>query len=198
MNNQTCYEMLINNCDLKKGSILFNRHKISMNKFLKDIEEFAISLVELGFKKGDVLTIYLPTCPQALVGFYVCSKLGVIANIVHPLLPLDKLKENLLQTKSKGLMFYDILIKDHKELVGLNQILISCSIANYVFFRKGLYYLYTKIKSKTCNHTLKYSKLINHKNKNSTANIVTGGDFVMMSFAPCIVVEQVVNLKSFK
>ena len=174
MNNQTCYEMLINNCDLKKGSILFNRHKISMNKFLKDIEEFAISLVELGFKKGDVLTIYLPTCPQALVGFYVCSKLGVIANIVHPLLPLDKLKENLLQTKSKGLMFYDILIKDHKELVGLNQILISCSIANYVFFRKGLYYLYTKIKSKTCNHTLKYSKLINHKNKNSTANIVTG------------------------
>ena len=175
MNNQTCYEMLINNCDLKKGSILFNRHKISMNKFLKDIEEFAISLVELGFKKGDVLTIYLPTCPQALVGFYACSKLGVIANIVHPLLPLDKLKENLIQTKSKGLMFYDILIKDHKELVGLNQILIRCSIANYVFFRKGLYYLYTKIKSKTCNHTLKYSKLINHKNKNSTANIVTGG-----------------------
>ena len=163
MENMTCYEMLIKNCNYKKGAIIFNKHRITMEKFIKDIDAFAESLHNLGFKKGDVLTIYLPTCPQSLVGFYACSKLGIIANIVHPLFPLDQLKDNLIKTKSKGLMFYDILIKDHKELICLNQILISCSIANYVFFRKGIYYLYTKIKSKACKRTLKYSKLIMQK-----------------------------------
>lgn len=120
MNNQTCYEMLKNTCDTKKGNIIFNGHKISMKMFLRDIDNFSISLRNLGFKKGDVLTIYLPTCPQSLVAFYACSKLGIVANIVHPMLPLEQLKNNLLQTKSKGLMFYDILIKDHKELANFN------------------------------------------------------------------------------
>ena len=130
--------MLREGVDMKKGNIIFNDHKISMKLFLKNIEDFAISLKKLGFNKGDVLTIYLPTCPQALVAFYACSKLGVIANIVHPLLPLDQLRENLKQTKSKGLMYYDILIRNHKDLASLNQILINCSISNYVILRKVL------------------------------------------------------------
>lgn len=175
MENQTCYEMLINNCDLKKGSILFNGHKIVLHKFIKDINEFSLSLIELGFKKGDVLTIYLPTCPQAIVAFYACSKIGAIANIVHPLMPIDNLKENLKQTKSKALMFYDLLIKDQKQLANLNQILINCSISNYVVFRKGIYSLYVKIKTKACTKALKYSKLINHKTTQSPLNFLRVG-----------------------
>ena len=175
MENQTCYEMLLNSCDLKKGSIIFNGHKIPLNRFIKDTNEFARSLTKLGFVKGDVLTLYLPTCPQAIVGFYACSKLGVIANIVHPLLPIDKLKENLKQTNSKGLMFYDILVKDQKDFLDLNQIIISCSISNYVFFRKGIYSLYVKIKTKTFNHAIKYSKLVNRKNSNQTNGIKIAG-----------------------
>lgn len=158
----TCYEMLVKNCDRKKGNIVFMRHKLSMNRFLKNIDDFAVSLKKLGFKKGDVLTIYLPTCPQALVGFYACSKLGVVANIVHPMLPLEKLKENLITVKSKGLMYYDILIKDHRDLKDLNQILINCSIANYFFFRKLFYYIFAMSKHKPCKNSIHYSKLIMH------------------------------------
>lgn len=80
--------MLKDCCDLKKGCIVFSGHKISMKTFLKNIEDFSSALFRLGFKKGDVLTIYLPTCPQAIVAFYACSKLGLVANIVHPLTPL--------------------------------------------------------------------------------------------------------------
>ncbi len=156
----TCYEMLLNGCDLQKGSILFNKHKISMARFIRNIDSLADSLYDLGFRKGDVLTIYLPTCPQSLEAFYACSKLGVIANIVHPLLPMDQLKENLLATKSKGLMYYDILVKNHKELNNLNQILINCSVSNYLIFRKLFYYLFARSKYKTNKLSLNYSKLI--------------------------------------
>lgn len=167
MKSITCYEMLLKTCEIKKGNIIFNGHKISMKNFLKNIEDFAFSLVSLGFKKGDVLTVYLPTCPQALVAFYACSKLGIIANIVHPLLPLDKLKQNLEETKSKGLMFYDILIKDYKSLSKFNQILINCSITNYVIFKKLFYFLYKKIKFKfkTYCKSIKFSRMIYHNRK---------------------------------
>lgn len=161
----TCYDMLIKNCDLKKGSIIFNKHKISLNKFIKDIDEFASALLNLGFSKGDVLTIYLPTCPQSLVGFYACSKLGIVANIVHPLLPMDKLKENLMTTKSKGLMFFDAIIKDDAELKTLDQILIQCSIMDYVFFRKPIYAIYLRCKGKVYKNSFKYSKLVSLKQK---------------------------------
>ena len=174
MEYSTCYDMLVNMSDRKKGSIIFNRHKISINRFIRDIDVFAVSLRKLGFKKGDVLTIYLPTCPQSLVAFYACSKLGVVANIVHPLLPLNQLEENLKKTKSKALMFYDILIKDHKDLLSLNQkYLISCSVSNYVIFRKGIYALYAKFKSKKCKHVIKYSKLVPIKSQNDETNYKT-------------------------
>lgn len=171
--NKTCYEMLKEGADMKKGNIIFNDHKISMKTFLKNIEDFAISLKKLGFNKGDVLTIYLPTCPQALVAFYACSKLGVVANIVHPLLPLDQLRENLKKTKSKGLMYYDILIRNHKDLASLNQILINCSISNYVILRKVLFLLFAIYKCRTYKKAIKYSKLIKH-NKNATPIDVEG------------------------
>ncbi len=165
----TCYEMLQATCD-KSASIYFEEHKLSMNRFLKHIDEFAISLVELGFKKGEVLTIYLPTCPQALVAFYACSKLGVIANIVHPLIPLEQLKENLKTTNSKGLMFYDILIKNHNKLNDCGQIQIKCSIADYVFFRKPVFRLYIKLKSITdSKQCLKYSDLVNFSKKHKSS-----------------------------
>lgn len=165
LDNWTCYDMLVKNCDMKKGNIIFDNHKISMKAFIRYIDDFAISLTKLGFKKKDVLTIYLPTCPQSLIAFYACSKLGVVANIVHPLTPLDKLKENLAQTKSKGLMYYDILIKDHKTLATLNQeILINCSISNFVIFRKIFYSMFARTRYKAYKKSLKFSKLIKHNN----------------------------------
>lgn len=171
--NKTCYEMLVDGVDLKKGYIVFNGHKISTRTFLKNIEDFAISIKNLGFKKGDVLTLFLPTCPQALVAFYACSKIGVIVNIVHPLMPIDKLKDNLKQTKSKGLMYFDILIKNHKDLASLDQILINCSISDYVVVRKLIFKIFSFYKCKTYKNSIKYSKLVKN-NKNVTPTEIEG------------------------
>lgn len=179
MEEKTCYEMLIENADIKKGNILFYNHKISMKTFLRNIDDFAISLKKLNFKKNDVLTIYLPTCPQALVAFYACSKLGIIANIVHPLLPIEKLKDILKQMNSKGLMFFDILVKNQKVLSGLNQTLIRCSIADYVVFRKPLFSLFVRCKCKYYKKAIKYSELIRHSKKEANVKVKGKSDDVV-------------------
>ena len=138
--------MLLEGCDREKGGILFLGHRIPMKNILNDIESFAAGLRSRGFVRGDVLTIYLPTCPQAVVAFYACSKLGVIANIVHPLTSAEKLREIADAVHSKGLMYYDLLAGDGRCFSDMGQILIRCSVSDYVVVRRGLFLLYAKLR----------------------------------------------------
>ena len=86
----TCYDILQRGVD-RKGHIVYYGHKIPVSQFLRDVERLAGGLVQLGLKQGDVVTLQLPTCPQSLAAFYACSKLGLIANVVHPLVPVKLL-----------------------------------------------------------------------------------------------------------
>ena len=143
----TCYEFLHGGVN-RDGYIVYYGHKLKMSQFLQDIESFSGALISLGLTKGDVVTLYLPTCPQALVAFYACSKLGIIANIIHPLVPVNLLAQNLQKTGSKALMFYDATVKDERPLTKLNQLLIRCSIADYVNIRKPIYKAYSRLSGK--------------------------------------------------
>ena len=42
-------------------------------------------LIETGLRRGDVCAICLPNCPQALVAFYACVRVGVVAAEHNPL-----------------------------------------------------------------------------------------------------------------
>lgn len=158
---ETCYSKLMRAYkDNQKGYIVFNKHKMKTSELLRDIESFSYALKYLGFKRGDTLTLYLPTCPQSVVAFYACSKLGVRANIVHPMLPFERLVKNMEKTNSRGLMYYDILIKDQQKLEETNQILIRCSISDYVFFRKMFYKIYTRLTTKSTKFSMNYKNLL--------------------------------------
>lgn len=79
-----------------------------MKKFIEDIEKFAAFINAKGFKKGDVFTVFLPTCAHAAVAFYAFNKLGIIVNFVHPLTPPQALEEIIEVTKSKGILMLDL------------------------------------------------------------------------------------------
>ncbi len=156
--SETCYSMLQKGVN-KQGFVVYYNHKIPMQKFLHDIEGVAASLASLKLNKGDVVTIYLPTCPQSLVFFYACSKLGLVANFVHPLIPLGLLKQNLQKVGSKVLLFYDALLRDESSLAELNQILVRCSVFDYVTLRKPFFALYAMAGAARLKNVLTYSKM---------------------------------------
>lgn len=156
----------------KDGKIVYYDHVIPMRKYLRDVDAFARGLSNLGLTKGDVITVYLPTCPQSLVAFYACSKLGLIASFVHPLMPVDELAKNIETTKSKALLFYDVLVKDERKITELNVTLVRCSICDYVTFRKPIYALYASTVGKRVKGVLKYASLI----KDATPTPVVGDE----------------------
>ena len=173
----TCYEFLHGGVN-RDGYIVYYGHKLKISQFLQDIESFSGALKLLGLTKGDVITLYLPSCPQALVVFYACSKLGLIANIIHPLVPVNLLEQNLKKTGSKALMFYDATVKDERPLATLNQTLIRCSIADYVTVRKPVYKLYSRFSGKRVSGLATYRELLKKGKGVSTELVGVGEDLL--------------------
>ena len=75
--------------------------KVSYKKFIKQIDRCSYSLKKLNLKKGDIVTICLPNIPEALILFYALNKMGVIANMLHPLSAEEEIKQSLNRTNSK-------------------------------------------------------------------------------------------------
>lgn len=173
----TCYEYLISGAN-RKGFIDYYNHKIPISEFLRDIESFSGALASLNLTKGDVITLYLPSCPQSLVAFYACSKLGLIANIIHPLVPVNLLAENLKKTNSKVLLFYDATVKDERPLLKLNQKLVRCSIADYVTFRKPIYAFYSRCSGKRLSKITTYKQLLRSGKGVQTQLVGNGSDLL--------------------
>lgn len=161
---RSCYQLFAERAD-KNADVIFYGHRTPVSVLLAHVDGLAASLSSLGLKVGDVVTLYLPTCPQAIAAFYACSKCGLIANVVHPLTPIAKLGQNLQAVGSKALLFYDALVKDERPLAEFGQILVRCSIADYVSLRKPIYKLYSAISGKRLGggKCLFYSKLVRNK-----------------------------------
>lgn len=54
-------------------------------EFDRLISKCADALAYLGLKKGDTITISMPTTPQGIICFYAANKIGAVASLIHPL-----------------------------------------------------------------------------------------------------------------
>ncbi|HPQ46945.1 MAG TPA: class I adenylate-forming enzyme family protein [Clostridia bacterium] len=69
--------------------------KTTYSSFLKDVDDCAGTLAGLGISKGSIVSLFLPNIPIALVLFYAISKVGGIANFIHPRMPVSQISDIL-------------------------------------------------------------------------------------------------------
>lgn len=83
----TIYEYLYqNNKDYPNDIALeYMGSKITYGKMFAHIDDCVKSLTSLGVKIGDIVTIALPSIPEALYMVYALNKMGAVANMIHPL-----------------------------------------------------------------------------------------------------------------
>ncbi len=133
--NLTCYDYL-KVCAKKTGdfnAVVAFGSKTKLSKIISDIDALAAYFNSLGIKQGDAVTIFLPNVVHAFTTFYSLNKIGVIANIVHPLTSPEGLKESLDITKSKAIFILDILASKYADVLNESGILvIICSNSDYV------------------------------------------------------------------
>ena len=130
--NKNCYQYL-RECTEIYDDVYMMQHfgvKYYRSKIFSDMDALAgYFQKEMGLKRGDVFTIFMPTTVQSIIAFYALNSIGVITNFVHPLMSTDFLKEQLEAVGSKGVMILDLLAKDHIKTINDSGLpcLVCCS-----------------------------------------------------------------------
>lgn len=86
-----CYECIDVNVEKGLGEVpaiiwdspvTNSKARITYSDLLDRVQRFAGVMKDMGVKKGDVVMIYMPMIPEALVGMYACARLGAIHSVV--------------------------------------------------------------------------------------------------------------------
>lgn len=118
----------------------------SYAQFVEEIDRCADALASLGLKKGDRMTIAMPTCPQAIICFYAVNKLGAVASMIHPLSTATEIEFYLNLSQSRFALTLDAFYAKFKEVrdkTGLKKLILA-RIPDYLGWLKRLGFNLTK------------------------------------------------------
>lgn len=108
----------------------FMGKKVTYADMMKGIDKVAKALMAHGVRRGDAVTIAMPNTPQALWAFYAVSRLGAIANMIHPLSSQKEITFYLDDSESVLMitmdMFYDKAVKARAEAKNAKTEIIVC------------------------------------------------------------------------
>ena len=141
--NISIYEQLLRTSKQYPNLIAYEyfNKKVTFSKFIRQIDQAAISFKKLGIKKGSIVSIVLPNVPEALISLYALNNLGAIASMVHPLSSEEELKEKFVSTKTTHLVMIDLYYKEIKRILKFTNIektiFVSASDSMNIFMKIG-------------------------------------------------------------
>ena len=84
----------------------------SYQTFLLKVRRASRAFAAAGLKEGDSVTICLPNIPQAIDAFYALDRIGVIANMIHPLSAKSEITFYLNKGKSPYILTVDMFYEN--------------------------------------------------------------------------------------
>ncbi|WP_414468817.1 acetate--CoA ligase [Methanobacterium sp. ACI-7] len=81
--------------------------KMTYYELYREVNKFANALKNLGVKKGDTVSTYLPMCPELVVALLACTKIGAIHSVVYSGLSVGAFVERINDAEAKILITAD-------------------------------------------------------------------------------------------
>ena len=139
----------------------FQNRKTTFSEFITLIETMAKSLILIGIKKGDFVSVVAPNTPQALISVYAINRIGAVANMIHPLLSANEIKKFVEYVNSKAVITFDML---YSKLAGVKwetsqkPVIVLARIADALpSYLKPFYLMKNKLKLQfNTNHDIVY------------------------------------------
>jgi long-chain acyl-CoA synthetase len=144
----TMYEAVKQSADRCLDSIAYDflDYTSTYRQFVSEIDKCADALAAIGLKKGERITISMPTSPQGIICFYAANKLGAVSSMIHPLSTTKEIEFYLNVAKSRFVLTLDAFyskFKDLKETTPL-ETLILARIPDYLGTLKRIGFNLTK------------------------------------------------------
>ena len=118
----------------------------TFRQFLNDIDKCARAFRCQGIREGDVVTVCMPNTPEGITCFYALSKIGAIANMVHPLSGEQEIRHYLTTNKSVMLVMIDMCYEKVKNIINETNVYktVVVSAKDSMPFLMGIGYTITK------------------------------------------------------
>ena len=101
------YMMRDNQAHLDDIALYYFGTKITYRELEEKSRQFATSVLAKGICPGDIVTVCMPNTPEAVYAFYGLNRIGVTANMIHPLSAENEIKDFLNEVHSKMLLTID-------------------------------------------------------------------------------------------
>ena len=107
-----CVDRHINSEEKNKVAIIWESESGEYRQFTyyqlyRSVNKFANALRNLGIKKGDRVTIYLPMVPELPIAMLACSRIGAIHSVVFSGFSAQALSDRIHDSKSKIIITAD-------------------------------------------------------------------------------------------
>jgi long-chain acyl-CoA synthetase len=114
----TMYEAVRQSAERCPDSIAYDflDYTSTYRQFISEIDKCADALAAIGLKKGERITISMPTSPQGIICFYAANKLGAVSSMIHPLSTIKEIEFYLKVAKSRFVLTLDFFYSKFKEL----------------------------------------------------------------------------------
>jgi len=83
--------------------------KLTYAELYEKVNRFANVLINLGVKKRDVVSIYLPLIPEALIAMLACTRIGAIHSVVFSAFSAEALKTRIIDGDARILITAEVL-----------------------------------------------------------------------------------------
>ncbi len=99
-----------------QGDPLDEHKTYTFSELTTEVKKAANVLKNLGIKKGDTVTIYLPMIPELVILMLACARIGAIHSIVFGGFTADSLKDRIEDCQSKLLITADGYYRNGKNI----------------------------------------------------------------------------------
>ena len=149
----TIYELIEKTCNSNPYNYAFEYYgnKITYKDFLIRIKKTASSLLELGVKEGDRVTICMPNTPVAIITFYAINMIGATVSMIHPLSSENEIEFYLNESNSKFILTIDLVYDKLIKIVdktNVERIIVSSVSDDMGNFKRAMYWFFSGRKNK--------------------------------------------------
>ena len=129
--NKTAYQFVYEKNKDKTGNIALKyfSENITYGELFSKIDQVAKALIELGIKKGDVVTVPLATTPEMVYIIYALNRIGAVSNAVDPRLKENDFIRSISDTNSKFIITLDMCLPELKKIIENNKIKAVVSLS---------------------------------------------------------------------
>ena len=88
----------------EKTAIIFEDHRLSYAELNSLIDRVAAGFLKLGLHRGDVLSLFLPSLPELIIGYLGTVRAGLVVNVVNAMLKEQEVAYILKDCNSRAVL----------------------------------------------------------------------------------------------